>query len=298
LAILPTSEKILVPRPGVGPAAFDGGHEGGLLAGDESARAADDLQVEDEARPQDVGAEEAVGPGLLEGFADAVDGQGVLVPDVEKTPVRADGPGPDDQAFDDGVGIGLEHRAVHERARIALVAVADDVLGAPLRVAGGLPFHAGGEARPAPAAQARGGDLGDNPLRRHLPERLGRRFVSVGGDIIVDPLRIDPSPVAEDDQALVLEERDVLHVGDGLALLRGDVHQPPDGAAFDQVLLDELRDVGRRQALVENAVGLDDDDRPPFAESVAARGDDLDFAPEPPSPDLGFEVAADPESSA
>ena len=44
--------------------------------------------------------------------------------------------------------------AILERAGVALVGVADDVLGVALRLAADLPLHAGREAGAAPAAQS------------------------------------------------------------------------------------------------------------------------------------------------
>ena len=119
------------PLAGHGDLALDRGDQGRLLAGDERAGALDDLEVEVEARAQDVLAEEAVLPGLGDGDLDALDGQGVFVADVDEALRGADGLGPDDHALEDGVGIGLEDGAVHEGAGVALVAVADDVFRRP-----------------------------------------------------------------------------------------------------------------------------------------------------------------------
>ena len=68
--------------------------------------------------------------------------------------IGADGVAADQHALDDAVGVALEDGAVHERAGVALVGITDDVLLVAGLVVGGLPLHAGGEARAAAAAQA------------------------------------------------------------------------------------------------------------------------------------------------
>ncbi len=103
------------------------------------------------------------------------------------------------EAFEDAVGIGLEHEAIHEGAGVAFVAVADDVLlaGAGLE-AGERPFAAGGEARAAAAAEAGGDDLFDE--RAGLHEECGaERLVAAAGEVVVDGERIDHAAVFEHD---------------------------------------------------------------------------------------------------
>ena len=54
-------------------------------------------------------------------------GQGIFRPAVDVALVGADGPGGDYHALQHGVGIGLQHAAVHEGPGVALVRVAEDV---------------------------------------------------------------------------------------------------------------------------------------------------------------------------
>ena len=96
----------------------------------------------------------------------------------------------------------------------------------------------------------------------------------------------------------MLEELDVLHLRDGLLLGRRDVHQLLDRAALEQVLLDEQGDVLDLEELVEDAVRLDQDDRAPLAEAVAARGHDLDLVLETPLLDLLLQGLLDLEGAA
>ena len=74
--------------------------------------------------------------------------------DVEDGLVRADGHRGDGQALDDPVRERFEDHAVHERTRVAFVAVADDVLGRLGLLADHAPFLAGGETSAAAPAQA------------------------------------------------------------------------------------------------------------------------------------------------
>jgi len=284
--------------PGHGDLALDGGDQGGFLTGDEGAGALDDLEVEVEARAQDVRPEQAVLPRLSDGDLDALDGQRVFVADVDESLRGADGLGPDDHPFEDGVGVGLEDGAVHKGARVPFVAVADDVLRRPRLLGAGRPLLARGEARPAAAPQSRGGDLGQDRFGGHLGQGLAQRFVAVEGDVLFDLLRVDPAAVAEDDEPLVLEELNVPHLRDGLVLGRGDVHQLLDRPALEQVLFDEKGDILDLEELVEDTVRLDHDDGAPLAEAVAARGDDLDLVLETPLLDLLFEGLLDLEGPA
>ena len=108
--------------------------------------------------------------GLSDGGHDVVDGHGVFVANIDIALVRADGKGADDHALQNAVRIALHQAAVHKRAGVALVAVADDVLDFVMGLAGGLPLVAGGEASATPAAQARLLHLVDNLLRLHLKQ--------------------------------------------------------------------------------------------------------------------------------
>ena len=86
---------------GLAPLALDGGHEGGLLAADEGAGAQADVDVEVEAGLKDVLAQQAVLPGLVDGHLEAVDGDGILGPDVDVALVAAGGERGDHHALND-----------------------------------------------------------------------------------------------------------------------------------------------------------------------------------------------------
>ena len=134
--------------------ALDRGRERRRLAADEGAGALVDAQVEVPAGAEDVVAEQAALARLLEGVTQAGDGERVLVAHVDEALVGADGEGGDEHALDHRVRVVLEDGAVHERAGVALVAVADDVLALAGVGAAVAPLLAGGEAGAAAAAQA------------------------------------------------------------------------------------------------------------------------------------------------
>ena len=90
-------------RPRLAEPSLDRSDERRLLAADERPRSALDLDIEIEAGAQDILSEKTVIPGLLQSDAQPLDGQGVFIPDVDKSGCRPDRLGPDDHAFNDRV---------------------------------------------------------------------------------------------------------------------------------------------------------------------------------------------------
>ena len=86
------------------------------------------LIIEIETFAEDVLAEEPALLRLLDRKVQPLHGKRILRPDVDVAVRRADGIGADDHALDHRMGISLDDRPVHERARVALVGVADEVL--------------------------------------------------------------------------------------------------------------------------------------------------------------------------
>ena len=103
--------------------------------------------------------------------------------------------------------IALQHAAVHEGAGVALVGVADDVLLRALALGDRRPLQPGRVTRAAAAAQAALGDGVDDLGGRHLRERVARAPVAVRGDVLLDPLGVDPAAVLQHDGQLAGEER-------------------------------------------------------------------------------------------
>ncbi len=116
------------PDAGLAALALDRGHQSGLLAADERAGAQADVDVKIKAGVKDVLAQQAVLTGLLDGNLQALDRNGVLGTDVDVALVGADGVAGDGHGLQHAVGVALQHGAVHERAGVALVGVAADIL--------------------------------------------------------------------------------------------------------------------------------------------------------------------------
>ena len=140
----------------------------------------------------------------VDGLVDALDGQRVLGAAVDDPFVGADGVAGDHHPFQHRVGVPLEDRAVHERAGVALVGVADHVLLLVLRRQGELPLLAGQEPAAAAAAQARSGDLLDHLLRAHAQGAFQALEAAVGA-VVGDGFRVDDAAVAQDVLHLLAE---------------------------------------------------------------------------------------------
>ena len=206
----------------------------------------------------------------------AVNGERILGADVDEALRSADRVAGDRHRLEDRVGVALKSGAVHVRARVALVGVADHVLLALGLLLGELPLHAGREARAAAAAKAGLEHFVDDLLRRHLEEDLLDRLVAVARDVVLDLLGVDHAAVTEDDAVLLLVEWDV-RLGDELLRLLGVIAETLNDAALHEVLGDDLLDVRGLDLDVESALREDLDDRALLAEAETARRDDLDL---------------------
>jgi hypothetical protein len=103
------------------------------------------------------------------------------------------------------VRIAFHHAAVHERAGVAFVAIADDVLYVAAGFGDSAPLEAGGISAAAATAEAAFGDAVNDAVGRHLEERGEQGFVAVARDVIVDLFGIDVAGVLEHDPDLLLE---------------------------------------------------------------------------------------------
>ena len=223
-------------------------------------------------------AEQAELARLADGHVQALDRQRVLRAAVDVALARADRVARDRHAFEQAVGVALDDAAVHEGAGVALVRVADHVLGLPGRAAGELPLQAGRETGPAAAAQAGGLHLGQHLGRGHPLEHLAEGRVAVAGDVLADVLRVDHAAVAQRDALLLGVEGDLAVVRDGPVLEGLLVGQALDDASLDQRFLDQVRHVLGLDLAVEDPLGVDHHDRAHGAEPAAAGLDDADLA--------------------
>ena len=141
--------------------------QGGLFPADVGARTTDDADGEIEAfLAEDVLPEEIGSLRFVDGLLQDAEGLGVLVAEVDESPARPGGIGPQDHALEHGVGVVIHDGAVLEAAGLTLVGVADHGLGKAVRLGHCLGLEAGREAGPAATRKARIG---------HQPEEcLGR----------------------------------------------------------------------------------------------------------------------------
>src|SRR5215216_4416571 len=86
----------------------------------------------------------------------------VFGPDIDVTRVSSHGVGGDDHALDQDEGVTLHQHAVCERAAVALVGVAADILAVSLGAENRLPLDPSREAGSTTAAKARLDDLVDD----------------------------------------------------------------------------------------------------------------------------------------
>ena len=225
--------------------------------------------MEAEVGTENVVADESEGLGFGEGDAEALDGERIFGAHVHVAFGGSRGPCADEHAFDDGVGIAFQHGAVHERAGIAFIGVAEHVLGFGRFGSHELPLEAGGEACAAAAAQPGVEHFLKGGLTAH-GKGLGYALIAAVGDVFKDVFRVDASAVAQHEALLqIVEEHVAVAVARGFAGAALIV-EPLHGLAFEHGGLDELVGVFGLHAHVEDAAGIEDDERSEFAEAVAA----------------------------
>ena len=157
--------------------AFERLEQRRLLARLVGAGAAVHVDVAVEAGPEDVLAEDPAARRPRRSRARGRLHVEELAADVDVGDLRADRVAADRAPFDQQVRIALHQQMVLERARLALVGVADDVARLGLLV-DELPLHAGREAGAAAAAQAGRLDQLDDLVGR-LAERGLQRLVAL-----------------------------------------------------------------------------------------------------------------------
>jgi len=117
---------------------------------------------------------------------------------VEEALLGADSDRRDRQALDNPVGVRFEHQTIHERARIALVSVADHVFGSLLR-ARQSPLATGGKAGTAATAKTRGGQGVDHRFGARRAQAARELPVASSFAVFLDRARVDRAAVLEHD---------------------------------------------------------------------------------------------------
>ena len=166
------------------------------------------------------------------------------------------------------MGVALHDGAVHERAGVALVAVADHILLALGLAADAVPLSARGKARAAAAAQAGIEDLTADVLVGHLKERLFESGVAVVGKVFVNVLGVRRAAVFQHHALLLGVKGDLVVLGVPHAIEL--IEQALDCLAAEDGLFNDLIAVLELNVRVKKALRLDLKQRPHFAEAVAA----------------------------
>ena len=227
------------------------------------------------------GAQQAACPGLVDGQSQALHRQGIFMAHIDEALVGADGVAADDHAFQDGVGVALHHRPVHEGPGVAFVAVADEIFHLAGHLAAEAPLAPGGEAAAAPAPQAGALHRVDDGLRAHFAEDLLDGPVASRRQVIVQAGGIDEVHLAQDQGLLSLVKGNLGLLGLDGAVVRVLVAQAVQDLALDQGLLDDFRDVLGLHLLVGDLLGPEHHLDGLGAQALAAAflQDDLRFQP-------------------
>ena len=136
----------------------------------------------------------------------AFDRQRVLRAAVDVALVGVDGEGRDGHALQHAEGVALEHAAIHERAGVALVGVADDVLLVTGGLGHGGPLETGRETGAAATAKAALRDLVADLRRTHLGEDAAQGLEATLRDVVFQGLGVDLPEVLRGHADLLLEE--------------------------------------------------------------------------------------------
>src|SRR5690606_16468419 len=177
-----------------------------FLAADIGARARADFNFE---RSDDPG-------GKPRGGLHLADRVGIFAAQVDIPLLRPDRLCGDRHALDQGEGIAFHQHAVGKGAAVALVGVADNIFGLAGRQHHGAPLDARGEARAAPAAQARLGHFLDYLFAADLA-RAAQARPAAGRLIILKAQRAGFACPREGQPLLPGDEGMLLDPPDGLA---------------------------------------------------------------------------------
>ena len=128
-------------------------------------------------RAADIVADESSGFCVCKSFADVIYSKIVLITDVQVALLGSDGQRAYRKTFNDAVRVSFEYGPVHERARVALVAVAGHILREVVISECRAPFASGREACASTSSEARSIDFVDYLFRSHA-ECLPEAFIS------------------------------------------------------------------------------------------------------------------------
>ena len=255
---------------------LDGRHQGSRLAAHEGPAAPSDLEIEGQLRTQNVPAQKTVFPGLGNRGPCVLDGQGVFLANVDVTSLSADRPGADQHALDHKMRVSLEDAPVHVGPGISFVGVTDDVLQVAGRGPAGCPLAARRVSCTASSPEAGGLEFFDDTLGLHAGQHLCQCLVASRGDVVFDGAGIDLPVLAEKDAFLRTKEGNI-RLGAHPFPRHGILVKEPLDRLAPRHTRNEFRCIFRGHAAVECVARLDHDDRPLFAEALAARDPNSDL---------------------
>ena len=194
-------------------------------------------------------------------FLHGADRKRIFRADIDVAIARAGSVTGDRHAFDQAIGVALHQHAVGEGAAVALVGVADDVLGRTGREQHGVPLDAGREAGAAAAAQARQLDGVDDRLGLHRARR-GEPGPAAVRTVVIEAERVGDAAAREGEALLPGEERQRANIAEPVRVAAvqhcggvGGVDRAIADAARRRLNLDQWLDPDQPAATVADDLG-------------------------------------------
>ncbi len=201
--------------------ALDRRQQGGLFTADKRPGAFHYFERQAMSAAEYVLAQQAAFHANINRLTHATHRQRILRADVQIPFMGTNRSRRDDHALDHAIWIRFEDHTVHERARVALVTVADDVLGLVVGIRHRPPLDTRGESRSTAPSQTAVENCFDGFIALGVGEYLFHRIEAAVGDVLFDVNRVDVSTALGGDVFLSREE-----VGDGLV---AGVYRPLSG---------------------------------------------------------------------
>ena len=284
-------------RTGLPAVSFDGRHQRRLLPAYKRAGTETEPDVKFEAGSENVIPQKAQFPGLADGNLQTLHRNWVLRTYIDVPLCRADGVAGNGHGFQNRMGIAFQNGTVHERARVAFVRVAADILLIRLVGSRELPLQSCGESRAAASPQAAVRDELDNLLRGHLGEHLAQRLIAAYPYVFFDVLRADLPAVAQSHPVLLLIEIGLLQRQDVFGLGGLLIQKPLHHIAVFEMLGNDLRDILFFYHGIKRAFRMYDHDRPQGAQAEASGLYDLYILLQAVGLDFLFQLFNDPQAS-
>src|SRR5271170_405479 len=182
---------------------FEGFHERGFFATFVGAGAGVGREVEIKSAAENIFAEKAFGVGFGDGGFQDVNDVAIFSADVSVALIRSDSAAGDHHTFDQLMRVHFEQRTIFGSARLALVAICENVFWLGDIFGNEAPLHTGGETGAAAAAQIRLFHFVDNLVGCHLLQGFFQSLVAVALQVGVNGTRIGNAEILADDHDFV-----------------------------------------------------------------------------------------------